>query len=164
MQNKNNLKLLWRFINSVISTKISNNYSPHPLKLVDENDVIRNPPEISEKFNKYFVEIGLQISNTVNTNRVFTFKAYLKISVSQSIFLEPSETNEILIIIRSLNIHKARGYDIISFFFLRVGGEVLAPILSVYFGYALEHGIFLNLFPVKQPKLFFCLNLVANTM
>ena len=133
----------------VISAKISRNNSPHPLKLVDENDVIRNPPEISKKFNKYFAEIGFQISNTVNTNNASNFKAYLRNLVSQSIFLEPPEPNEIFNIIRSLNIHKASGNDISSFF-LRLGGEVLAQILSVYFSYSLEHGIFPNIFKTAK--------------
>ena len=53
-EHKNNPKQLWRFINSVISAKISRNNSPHPLKLVDENDVIRNPPKISEKIQLIF--------------------------------------------------------------------------------------------------------------
>ena len=107
-------KQLWRFNNSVISAKVSRNNSPHLLKLVDENDVIRNPPEISKNFNTYFAEIELQISNTVNTNNASNFKAYLKNSVSQSIFLEPPEPNEILNIICSVNIHTASGYDNIS--------------------------------------------------
>ena len=136
----------------VISAKTLRNNSPHPLNLVDENDVIRNSPEISEKFNKHFAEIGLQISNTVNTNNASNFKAYLKNSISQSIFLEPPEPNEILNIIRSLIIYKTSANDSISSFFLRLGGKVLAPILSVYFGYALEHGIFPNIF--KTAKFF----------
>ena len=113
-EHKNNPKQLRRFINSIIYVKISRDNSPHPLKLVDENDVISNPSEISEKFNKYFAEKGLQISNAVNTNNASNFKAYLRNSVSQSIFLEPPEPNEIHNIIRSLNIHKASGYDDIS--------------------------------------------------
>ena len=100
----------------------------------------------------------MQISNTVNTNNASNFKVYLKNSVSQSIFLEPPEPNEILNIIRSLNIHKASGNDNVSSFFLRLGGEVLAPILSVYFGYALEHGIFPNIFKTAKviPLFKFC--------
>ena len=94
--------------------------------------------------------MGLQISNTVNTNNASNFKACLRNSVLQSIFLEPHEPNEIFNIIRSLNIHKASGYDNISSFFLRLGGQVLAPILSVYFGYALEHGIFPHIFKTAK--------------
>ena len=149
-EHKNNPKQLRRFIILVISAKISRDNFSHPLKLVDENDAIRNPPEISKKFNKYFAEIGLQISNTVNTSNPSNFKAYLRNLVSHSIFLEPPEPNEIFNIIRSLNIHKASGNDNISSFFLCLGGKVLAPILSVYFGYSLEHGIFPNIFKTAK--------------
>ena len=45
----------------------------------------------------------------------------------------------------------ASGYDNNSSFFLSLGGKVLALILSVHFGYALEHGIFPNIF--KTAKL-----------
>ena len=65
-------------------------------------------------------------------------------------FSRTPEPNEILNIICSLNIHKASGYDNISSFFLGLGGEVLAPILSVYFSYALEHGIFPNIFKTAK--------------
>ena len=68
----------------------------------------------------------------------------------QSIFLKPPGPNEILNIIHSLNIDKASGNDDISFFFLRLGGKVLAPILSVYFGYALEHRIFPDIFKTAK--------------
>ena len=58
---------------------------------------------------------------------------YLRNSVSQSIFLQTQKSNEIVNIICSLNIYKVSDDDNISSFFLRLGGEVLAPILSVYF-------------------------------
>ena len=54
-----------------------------------------------------------------------------------------------------LNVHKANGYDNISSFFLRLGGEVLAPILSVCFGFALEHGMFLNIFKTAKVSSLF---------
>ena len=42
---------------------------------------------------------------------------------------------------QKLSIHKTSGYDNISFF-LRLGNEILAPILSVYFGVMFELGFF----------------------
>ena len=98
---------------------------------MDKNEVIRNPSQISEKYNKYFAEIGLQISNKASTNNASNFRTYLRSSASQSIFPEPPKPNEIFDIILSLNVYKARGYDNISSFFLRLGDEVLVPILSV---------------------------------
>ena len=44
--------------------------------------------------------------------------------------------------INSLNPHTASGYDNISAYFLRLGNEVLAPILTAYFTWAIEKEIF----------------------
>ena len=53
-------------------------------------------------------------------------------------------------IINSLNINKASGYDIISFF-LRMGGEILAPILSLLcYSHAFELGIFPSIFKIAK--------------
>jgi len=41
-----------------------------------------------------------------------------------------------------LNTNKACGQGKVSFWFLRVGGEALAPILSLYFSSVLELDIF----------------------
>ena len=49
----------------------------------------------------------------------------------------------------------ASDYDNISSFFLHLGNKVLAPILSVYFGYALEHTIFPNVFKTAKAILLF---------
>ena len=66
-EHKNNHKQLWRFINSIISAKILRNNTFRSLKLVDENDVFKDPSKIPKKFNKYYAEIELQISNTALT-------------------------------------------------------------------------------------------------
>ena len=53
-------------------------------------------------------------------------------------------------LINLLNINKVSGYDNISFFFLRMGGEILAPILFVCFSYALELGIFPSILTIAK--------------
>ena len=42
--------------------------------------------------------------------------------------------------INYLNPHKASGYDNISAYFLRLGNEALAPILTAYFTWAFKKG------------------------
>ena len=58
----------------------------------------------------------------------------------------------------SRNLHKASGFDNTSF--LRLGNEILAPILSFYFGPVFKLGIFPKF--LKLPKLCQILNLVTN--
>ena len=52
--------------------------------------------------------------------------------------------------IKSLNVNKVSGYDNISSFFLRMGGEILASLLTVCFSYAFELGIFLSIFKIAK--------------
>ena len=66
------------------------------------------------------------------------FETFLNNSVSQFIVLELPQTIEIFNIINLINVKKAVGCDNISSFFLRMGGEILAPVLSLYFGHAFE--------------------------
>ena len=64
--------------------------------------------------------------------------------------LEPPQPLEVFDAINSLNLHKASGYDNISSFFLRLGNEILAPILSVYFGVVFELGFFPQTFKTAK--------------
>ena len=58
------------------------------------------------------------------------FKTFRNNSVSQSIVLKLPQPIEIFNISNSSNIKKAVGCDNISSFFLRMGGKILAPVLS----------------------------------
>ena len=52
--------------------------------------------------------------------------------------------------INSLNINKVSGYDNISSFFLRMGVEILAPILSLCFSHAFKWRIFSSIFKIAK--------------
>ena len=103
--------------------------------------VINDPPKISNLFNDYFTEIGHSIAHAIDNTDNVKFTAYLRNSVPQTIALTPPLPTEILNIIKSLNPNTATGYENISSF-LRLGGDVLAPKLSLCFSTALEFGIF----------------------
>ena len=147
-EKKNNPKELWKFINSVIPSKRS--VSSPPTKIKVDNTEIANPDEIAELFNNYFVEIGHLIAKSVSTTETPDFKSFLKNPVSQTIVLEPPQPIEVFNAINSLNLHKASGYDNISSFFLRLGNEILAPILSVYFGVVFELGFLPQIFKTAK--------------
>ena len=137
---KNKPKELWKFINSVIPNKHLKSLSIP--KLINDGIVTDDLTEISEQFNNYFVKIGRTIANNVHKSDDSDFKSYLKHSISSTIVLDPPQPVEIFNVINSLNPHTASGYDNISAYFLRLGNEVLAPILTAYFTWAFEKGIF----------------------
>ena len=101
-------------------------------KLINDGLVTDELTEMSEQFNNYFVEIGMTIANSVNKSDDSNFKTYLKNSISSTIVPDPPQPVEIFNAINSLNSHKASGYDNISAYFLRLGNELLTPILTVY--------------------------------
>ena len=107
-----------------------------------DSDEIDNPERISEQFNNYFVEISHLIAKSISTTDKLNFHSFMKSSVSPTIFLDPPQPIEIFNAVNSLKIHKASGCDNISSFFLRMGNEVLAQILSIYFGLVFELGSF----------------------
>ena len=117
---------------------------------MNDNTEIANPDEIAELFNNYFVEIGHLIAKNVSTTETSDFKSFLKNPVSQTIVLEPPQSIEVFNAINSLNLHQASGYDNISSFFLRLGNEILATILSVFFGVVFELGIFPQIFKTAK--------------
>ena len=137
---KNKPKELWKLINSVIPNKHLKRLSIP--KLINDGLVTDKLTEISEQFNNYFVKIGMTIASNVNKSDDSDFKTYLKHSISSTIVVDPPQRVEIFNVINSSNHHKGSGYDNIYAYFLRLGNEVLAPILTAYFTWAFEKGIF----------------------
>ena len=74
------------------------------------------------------------------------FKTFQNNSVSQSIVIELPQSIKIFNSTNSLNFKKAVSFDNISSFFLRMGGEISAPVLSLYFGQAFDLGLFPKIF------------------
>ena len=145
---KNKPKELWKFINLVIPNKHLKSLSIP--KLINDGLVPDELTEISEELNNYFVKIGMTIANNVNISDDNDFKTYLKHSISSTIVLDLPQPVEIFNVINSLNPHKASGYDNISAYFLRFGNKVLAPILTAYFTWAFEKGIFSCTFKIAK--------------
>ena len=125
------LRELWKFIKTVIPSKRS--ASSNPTKLIVDDRTIENANEIAHIFNSYFVEIGSSIAQSNRQSNEVNFKTFFKKTVSQTIVLDPPQPIEIFNVIDSFNPHKATGYDHISSYFLRIGNEILAPVLSLFF-------------------------------
>ena len=151
MEQKHDPKKLWKIINSVIPPR--KNLLSCPPKLNIANITVEDPNEIAQQLNNYFVKIGQTIANNsshpINSSQL-DFKKFLSNSVSQSIVLAPPHPAEIYNIIDSLDTSKACGHDNIPPYFLRVGSEILAPILALLFSYVFELGIFPKVFKTAK--------------
>ena len=102
-RNQNNIKNTWKRIKSLISLKTVASGVPAVLTL-DNGDTITNPYDIANTFNNYFASIA---ENT-NKNIKYTHK-HLSNESDSTIFLQPTDKEEIANIISSLNSSKASG-------------------------------------------------------
>ena len=138
-KNKSNPKKMWEIINSAISTKSV----IFPLTKINiENSVIEDSSKIADCFIQFFVEIGHSIANNVNKPLHTDYTTYLRNPVLHSLVLDPPTAIEIFHLINLINPNKASGADNINPFFLRIEAVVLAPILSIYFQWSFNLGIF----------------------
>ena len=142
---KNNPRELWKLFHSVLSNKPSST-KPSISQINVDDLVFDDLLEISNLFKDYFTKIAHSIARAIDNTNDVKFTIYLKNSVPQTIVLTPPLPTEILNIIKSLNPNTGTGYDNISSFLLRLGGDVFAPKLSLYFSTALEFGIFPQIF------------------
>ena len=100
---------------------------------------------MAEEFNKYFGEIGKSLADKINDLNKNAYIKYLPERLSSSLFLNPSNLNEVCNAIRSKKNTKSCGYDSISSCFLRIAANVLATPLSYLYNCSFRLGFFATL-------------------
>ena len=106
-RNWNNTKNAWKGIKSLISLKTAASRVPTVLSL-NNGDTILNHYDIANTFNNYFVSIAETTTKSINYFHKQLLD-YLSNKSSGTIFLEPTDKEEIANIISSLNSNKASG-------------------------------------------------------
>ena len=104
--NLNNSKNTWKGIKSIITMK--NVISTVPRTLSHGDNTFTNPCEIANVFNNYFASVADTAKQNINHSHKH-FSEYLKHQCNNSIFIQPTDREEIANIISSLNINKASG-------------------------------------------------------
>ena len=111
-KNWNNINNTWKGIKSLISLKTVAFNVPTVLFL-DNGDTVTNPYDISNTFNNYFASIAETTEKTKYSHKHFS--DYLLNENSSTIFLQPTDKEEIANAISSLNSDKASGPNSIPF-------------------------------------------------
>ena len=105
-KNWNSIKNTWKGIKSLISLKTVASNVPTVLSL-DNGNTVTNPYDIANTFNNYFASIA---ETTKKKQKIhINFSDYLSNENSSTIFLQPTDKEEITNIISSLNSNKASG-------------------------------------------------------
>ena len=107
-EHKSNLRYLWKLINEVINR---NKLKPELPDHFKENEtLITDPTEISNKFNEYFINVGPNLATKIPVSDI-NFSNYLGERCLKSIFLDPVTENEVEFEICKLKENKSCGHD-----------------------------------------------------
>ena len=104
-RNWNDIKNTWKRIKCLISLKTVASSVLTVLPL-DNGDTITNPYDITNTFNNYFASIAETTKMSIKCSHKH-FSDYLSNESSSTLFLQPSDKEEITNIISSLNSNKA---------------------------------------------------------
>ena len=126
------LKDIWKEVNKLCSCGKKNNTTTVIDKLIVNNKIITNKQEISDQMNKYYCNVGTNISTSIPNNHI-SYKKYMPTPLSSTIFMEPVTKQEILTIINKLNINKGPGPDgIHTKLITEVAEEIILPLEHIY--------------------------------
>ena len=101
-QHKDSSRKQWEMINALLNRKRK---SSSITKIINANgDVINTPREIAENFNNYFGEIATKLKSEIPTNLGFSKHPndFISDEISNTIFLNPVDGNEVCEIINKL--------------------------------------------------------------
>lgn len=106
-----NSRKQWQMINSLLNRTKPKNRN---LTVLDaDNNLIKDPREVAESFNKYFANIAESLKTTSNYDTSITnHKSFLAQPVSNSMFIRPTDPSEINKIITELKNKTTSDYKI----------------------------------------------------
>ncbi len=150
-----NIKKTWQTLNNIISkqndkSNISSQLSVNSIK-------ISEPVEIADAFLKHFSSIGSKLANNINYS-LTSADHYLGNRVSQSLFLSPTDPQEIAMEIDNLKPKKSTGIDGLSTKLLKMLKNEITEPISILVNKSLNEGIFpdnlkkTKLIPVYKSK------------
>ena len=139
-ENKNNIKLTWTGIKSIINNK--GGKEDVASTITHENKTITDSKQIAELFNQYFGTIA-EKTKTKICNTPKSYNDYLNSPKENSIFLKPTSSTEITNIILSFSDRKAIGPESIPNRILKI----LAPSLSIYISNIINLSFETGVFP-----------------
>ena len=139
-RNWNNIKNTWKRIKSLINLKTAISRVPTVLSL-DNGDTITNPYDIANTFNNYFASIAETTKKSIKYSHKH-FSDYLSNKSSTTIFLQPTDKEEITNIISSLNSNKASGPNSIPYRILFLLKNEISKQLADLFNISFITGVF----------------------
>ena len=144
-----NIKNTWKGIKSLISLKTVASHVPTVLSL-DNGDTITNPYDIANTFNNYFASIAETMKKSIKYSHKHLHKHNLSNETSSTIFLQPTDKEEIGNIISPLNSNKASCPNSISYRILFLLKNEILKQLTDLFNLSLTTGVFPSVLKIAK--------------
>ena len=138
-KNWNNIKNTWKGIKSLISLKTKASSVPTVLSHENGNTII-NPYNIANTFSNYSASIAETTKRSIKYSHKH-FSDYLSNESNSTIFLQPTDTEEVANIISSLNSKKASGPNSITYRILFLLKNEISNQLANLFNLSFKTGV-----------------------
>ena len=135
---KHNSRNTWELINNLIKNKTSNNDIK---EIIQNGESITDPVKISEIFNNFFASVGDTEAKNIPKNDTDPL-SYLRGLPPESMFLGPTDKEEILKETKKLNKKKSSGWDGIPSFILLDTLPVMTTVFTHCINDSFQKGIF----------------------
>ena len=119
--NWNNVKIIWKGIKSTITLRDITSSVPRTIS--QGENLITNPYDIANIFNNYFSSVA-DIAKENNKYSHKHFSDFLNNQCNNSIFVQPTDSNEIANFISTLNMNKSSGPNSIPYEILNLLKEI----------------------------------------
>ena len=159
--NWNNAKIIWKGIKSIITLKDITSSVPRTIS--QGENLITNPYDIANIFNNYFSSVADTAKENIKYSHKH-FSDFLNNQCNNSIFIQPTDSDEIANIISTLNMNKSSGPNSIPYKILNQLKKDISKQLADLFNLSLSSGVFPSLLKIakvvpvhkKESKLDFC--------
>ena len=139
---KTDIKETWATINSILNKSKRNNNYPREFLI---NGIFQSDEnKIANEFNKYFIEIGPNLSQNIITPHNRSFKDYLKTPINTKFVFNQICENDVIKALDKLKPKTSCNQDKISNKLLKYVKHELAWPLMYLINQTFEHGIFPN--------------------
>ena len=139
--NKNSFDKIWKIIDEMVNVK--NKCKKTPTKLVITEEIILTEPKaISNAMNDSFVSIGRKMTDAIPDVHSSVLTPPPVISMKNSIFLQPTTSDEVETVINALKNNKAIRIMDVETKFIKLSKNILSPVLSDLFNVCIAQGVF----------------------
>ena len=133
------MRKTWKIINNQRGKL--NDKTSIPTIFMENNDEITEPKQIADGFCKFFANIGKKYSENIADGQK-NFKDYLGSSSNKhSIFLTPTDPNEVSKILNKSKAKTSCGHDNLSMMFIKNISSAICHPLSVIINKSMQSGI-----------------------